>query len=479
MKYDIVVGLEVHIQLNTASKAFCGDANVFGDQPNTNISAITLAHPGTLPVANKLHIDKAIQLGLALGCEINEYNFFDRKHYFYPDLPKGYQITQDHQPICIGGSLAIEAEGQSKPVTIHHIHMEEDAGKNVHDQHPSLSLLDLNRAGTPLLELVTDPCLSSGEEVYVFMAALQRLLRYIDISDADMEKGSMRCDCNVSVKPAGASTLGERCEIKNLNSKRFAREAVNAEAQRQISLIEAGGLVVNTTMSYDTSKGITIPMRAKEGVADYRYLPDPDLPPLHIDQDHIDRLRLAMPELPWVIKKRWQADLGLTEDYAEQLTQSPEIVRRFTHLSKTIDDPRLAANFLINQWLPTTSKASGSPSITEDNIVAYLRLISDGHVSASIASQQLWPAIVERPQVDPAVLAAEIGVLIQQDDNLLQELIHTTLAAHPAQVKQYRSGKKALFGFFVGAIMRASGGSVDPQQLKEKLLAHLDQRPES
>ena len=249
--YDTVVGLEVHIQLNTQTKAFCGDALSFGAAPNTHVSAISLAHPGTLPVVNQDQVRKAIQLGLALGCKINTLNFFDRKHYFYPDLPKGYQITQDNEPICIGGSLTIHVNGKTKEVKIHHIHMEEDAGKTIHDQDPSFSLVDLNRAGTPLLELVTEPDLSSAEEVYEFIAELQKLCRYIDVSDADMEKSSMRCDCNVSVKPAGSTILGERCEIKNLNSKRFAREAVIYEAKRQVKLVEAGESISMQTLHYD------------------------------------------------------------------------------------------------------------------------------------------------------------------------------------------------------------------------------------
>ena len=475
MSFDTVVGLEVHIQMNTHSKAFCGDGNSFGESPNTNISAISLAHPGTLPVANAVHVEKAIQLGLALGSKINKFNFFDRKHYFYPDLPKGYQITQDNEPICIKGSLEIAVNGKTKVVEIHHIHMEEDAGKNIHDQHDSLSLLDVNRAGTPLLELVTEPCLSSGEEVFAFMAEIQKLLRYINVSDADMEKGSMRCDCNVSVKPAGSTTLGERCEIKNLNSKRYARQAVKAESKRQIALINSGGTVVNRTMQFDKENQLTVPMRDKEGVADYRYLPDPDLPPIVITTDYLSRIQNGMPELPWLVKKRLIAEVGLNEDYADQLTQSPKIVTLFNRIDKEIGNTKQVANFIVNQWLPAFGKEVEGSSVSEEKMINYLMLIKDGTVSASMAAQQLWPAMLEDSNAEPRSLAEKVGIIIQADETGLETTIRTILEENPNQVKQYKSGKKAIFGFFIGAIMRATGGSVDPKALKTKLTEILNE----
>lgn len=469
MKFDTVIGLEVHIQMNTVSKAFCGDANNFGESPNTNISAISLAHPGTLPVANTIHVDKAIQLGLALGCKINENNFFDRKHYFYPDLPKGYQITQDNEPICIGGGIDVNVNGVMKHVEIHHIHMEEDAGKNVHDQHGTYSLLDVNRAGTPLLELVTQPCLHSGEEVFAFIAELQKLLRYINVSDADMEKGSMRCDCNVSVKPAGSETLGERCEIKNMNSKRFAREAVKVEALRQIEIIEAGGTIVNRTMQYDVQNNRTSPMRDKEGVADYRYLPDPDLPPIHISTEYLASLDSQMPKLPWEEKERLINSVGLNSDYADQLTQSPEVLGLFDSWSAQANNSKVVANFIVNQWLPIYSKEDAPEAIATNHVLQYLELIESGQVSKAIAAQQLWPAMLAEPNKEPSVIAKDLGVIIQKDDAGLASMIQEVLDQNPGQLKQYKDGKKALFGFFVGAVMRASGGNVDPKELKDKL----------
>lgn len=464
--YDTVIGLEVHIQMNTKSKAFCGDANSFGDDPNTNVSAISLAHPGTLPVANKAHVNKAVQLGLALGCKINQHNFFDRKHYFYPDLPKGYQITQDNEPVCIGGGLEIEVGGEKKMVEIHHIHMEEDAGKNVHDLHPGHSLLDVNRAGTPLLELVTEPCLSSGEQVFEFMAALQKLLRYIDVSDADMEKGSMRCDCNVSVKLKGVDKLGERCEIKNLNSKRYARDAVTYEAKRQIAILEGGGAIEMGTLHYDVEANVTQVMRTKEGVADYRYLPDPDLPPIHITDDELSQISSAMPAMPWEEKERLNA-LGLKKDHIEQLIQSVSLVELYDTLYTNVGDAKLASNFLINQYLPAYGTANNE--VAADRLSQYLQLIKDGDVSASMAAQRLWPKVVSEVGSVPKDLAEQLGILVDKEGGGLDELIQGIIDANPGQYQQYKSGKKALFGFFMGAVMKSSGGSADPKTLKSKL----------
>ena len=475
-QYDTVVGLEVHIQLNTSTKAFCSDALSFGATPNTHISAISLAHPGTLPVVNENQVYKAIQLGLALGCKINTLNFFDRKHYFYPDLPKGYQITQDNEPICIGGSLTIHVNGKAKTIKIHHIHMEEDAGKTIHDQHDQYSLIDLNRAGTPLLELVTEPDLSSPEEVYEFIAELQKLCRYIDVSDADMEKGSMRCDCNVSVKPAGSPILGERCEIKNLNSKRFAREAVTYEAQRQIQLLEAGEQFDKQTLHYDVDRNITLPLRDKEGVADYRYFPDPDLAPVHISSEQLQNIRDAMPTMPWEAKAALDK-LGVISDHANQLTTLPKIVAYFYALYNQLSDSKMTANFMVNQLLPYLQEINSS--ITDTNISvsqahAYLKLIKDGKVSASIANQRLWPEVCNNPLSNPEELAQTLGIIVNSDDTFLDDLIAQVIAENPDQVAQYKKGKKSLLGFFIGSVMRKSKGSADPKLLQKKLLEALN-----
>jgi len=475
-KYDTVVGLEVHIQLNTQTKAFCGDALSFGDAPNIHTSAISLAHPGSLPVVNKVQISKAVKLGLALGCRINKYNFFDRKHYFYPDSPKAYQITQDNEPICIGGSLDITVGGVKKTIRIHHIHMEEDAGKTVHDINPKYSLVDLNRAGTPLMELVTEPDLSSGEEVYQFMTEMQKLLRYIDVSDADMEKGSMRCDCNVSVKPAGSPTLGERCEIKNLNSRRYAREAVEYEAVRQVKMVEAGISFTKQTLHYNVEKKITQSLRDKEGAEDYRYFPDPDLPPTTLSDEYINEIKSSMPALPWEVKATLVNEHQLVDDQAEQITQDPDLVKLYFSLNETIKDPKTVSAFLVNQLLPSLSSAEieliNSP-ISVDTMSQYMMLIKDGKVTASVANQRLWPVVLEQPTIAVESLADQLGILINHDEGFIDKIIAEVIAESPNQVKQFKGGKKNLMGFFVGAIMRKSKGSADPKTIQKKLMEAL------
>lgn len=476
MQYDTVVGLEVHIQLNTLTKAFCGDALSFGEEPNTHTSAISLAHPGTLPVINDKQIDKAILLGLALNCRINKLNFFDRKHYFYPDSPKAYQITQDNEPICIGGFLEIEVNGKKKKVQIHHIHMEEDAGKTIHDQDDNYSLVDLNRAGTPLLELVTEPDLHSSEEVHEFISELQKLLRYIDVSDADMEKGSMRCDCNVSVKPQGSTILGERCEIKNLNSKRYAKEAVEYEAKRQIKLIEQGISFTKQTLHYNVEEKKTQSLREKEGAEDYRYFPDPDLAPILLSQEHIDHLRGQMPILPWELKKELIGSYGLIPDHADQLVQEPAMGSYFKNLNEQLKDPKLVSGFMINLLFPTLQNKGISISeidIPMRSVEQYLRLIKDNKITASIASQRLWPELVNKPQQNPETIAQNMGLIINNDDDFVNELIKTVIAENPGQVDQYKKGKKNVIGFFVGAIMKKSKGAVNPKTIQSKLLKAL------
>ena len=468
-QYDTVVGLEVHIQLNTESKAFCSDANVFGDDANTHISAVSLAHPGTLPVANKLQIAKAVKLGIALGCKINEINYFDRKHYFYPDLPKGYQITQDGVPICEGGRVTIDDAEGTKDIRIHHIHMEEDAGKTIHNLDKDCSLVDLNRAGTPLLELVTEPDLASGEEVFQFIAELQRILRFIGISDADMEKGSMRCDCNVSIKPSGSSKLGERCEIKNLNSKRFAREAVEYEVRRQMAMLNAGQSFTKQTLHYDSIEKKTKVLREKEGVQDYRYFKDPDLTPVVLTAELIDNIKSSVPKLPRQIKEELSSRYSFGNDYLDQLTRMPSNYELFDRLTSRTGDARLAANFLINQYFPSQESGGAIGEITLDFLTEFVKLIKDQKVNASLANQKLWPAMLSSPLKRPQKLAGELGILKSEDQGFLDDLIRDVIANHPKQAEAYAKGKKGLLGFFIGHVMKASKGTADAPLVKKKM----------
>lgn len=312
-EYEVVIGLETHVQLATHSKAFCGDDARFGGEPNTHISTISLGHPGTLPHLNKRQIEFAVRLGLALGCQINLRSTFDRKNYFYADLPKGYQITQDRLPICVGGSLRISTKDGDKEVQIHHIHMEEDAGKSIHDLDPNDSLIDLNRAGVPLLEIVTEPDLRSADEVDAYMTAMRQLVRYLEISDGNMEEGSLRCDCNVSIRRLGDTHLNARCEIKNMNSMRFARRAIEYEVSRQAQIMEAGGKIAQQTLNFDPETGTTSPLRSKEDAHDYRYFPEPDLPPVVILPEYLEAIKMQMPPLPWELLEQFKNEYGLTD----------------------------------------------------------------------------------------------------------------------------------------------------------------------
>ena len=354
-QYETVIGLEVHVQLGTKSKAFCADSTTFGAKPNTQISTISLAYPGTLPKLNEQQVEYAIRLGLALGCTINERNQFDRKNYFYADLPKGYQITQDAAPICLGGALPIQVKGEERVIRIHHIHMEEDAGKSIHDQDPSASLIDLNRAGVPLLEVVTEPDLHSAEEVDAFMTAMRQLVRYLEVSDGNMEEGSLRCDVNVSVMPKGSEVFGNRCEIKNLNSMRFARRAIEFERKRQVDLIESGGEVQQSTLNFNPATGVTTPLRSKENAHDYRYFPDPDLPPLHLKEERVNNVRAKLPALPWELRRRF-VSMGVSDKDAVLLIEEKSTALFFQSFIQQYNNKKdrvvAAAKLMINKLLP-------------------------------------------------------------------------------------------------------------------------------
>jgi aspartyl-tRNA(Asn)/glutamyl-tRNA(Gln) amidotransferase subunit B len=474
--YEIVIGLEVHVQLSTRSKAFCGDDASFGGEPNTQVSPISLGHPGTLPRLNERQVEYAVRLGLALGSEINRHNEFDRKNYFYADLPKGYQITQDRLPVCIGGALPIRVGETVKPVRIHHIHMEEDAGKSMHDMDEAFSYIDLNRAGVPLLEVVTEPDLRSAEEVDAFMSGMRQLVRYLEICDGNMEQGSMRCDINVSVRPQGSTTLGQRCEIKNINSMRYARRAIGYESERQMNLIEAGGTVEQQTLNFDPATGMTAPLRDKEEAHDYRYFPEPDLPPVVLSKAYVEKVRRDLPALPWEQYEALQQDHGLPAYDAELLTVEKETALFFQKLAGRAKDAKAAANLIINKIVPHCNTAGieiDDFPVSMETLAAFIQLIEEGKVSNTAAYQQIFPQLVEQPDRRPLDLAREMNLLQTSDENFLEELADQVLSAHPDKVKTYRSGKKGLLGFFMGEMMKKSKGKADPKVanklLREKL----------
>lgn len=476
-QYETVIGLEVHVQLSTRSKAFCADDATFGGEPNTHVSPISLGHPGTLPMLNREQVAYAVRLGLALGSRISSVNSFDRKNYFYADLPKGYQITQDRQPVCIGGSMNIFLNDLHKSVRIHHIHMEEDAGKSIHDQRPDASLIDLNRAGVPLLEIVTEPDLRSPDEVDAFMSAMRRLVRYLDISDGNMEQGSMRCDVNVSVRRKGETAFGTRCEIKNLNSMRFARRAIVYEVRRQIDLIEAGGKVTQQTLNFDPDTGVTAPLRSKEDAHDYRYFPDPDLPPVALSDGYIESVRAQMPLLPDALYRLFRNDYGLSDYDAALLTEEKAVALYFMDLCRHTAHFKAAANLVINKILPWRDEAKQAPTqfpVPPIHLTEMIELIASGKLSNTAAYQRLLPAMMENAVQTPSALAQSLNLLQTGDADFLAQIVEEVLAANPDKVSAYRKGKKGLQGFFMGEIMRLSKGKADPKAVTPLLLQKLD-----
>lgn len=474
--YETVIGLEVHVQLGTASKAFCGDAVGFGAAPNTQISPISLGHPGTLPWVNARQVEYAVRLALALGAELQTTNTFDRKNYFYADLPKGYQITQDRHPIARGGFLPIKVGSSWRNIPIDHFHMEEDAGKSIHNLDPAHSLIDLNRAGTPLLEVVTRPELHTGEEVDAFMTAMQQLVRYLGISDGNLEEGSLRCDINISVRLHGATQLGERCEVKNVNSMRFARMAIDYEVKRQIDLLEGGGRIKQQTLNFDPQTGVTTPLRSKEDAHDYRYFPEPDLPPVVLTPAYIAAIQASLPPLPQAVYQRLTEQFQLS-DYDATLLGADHLWSNFffdlmvhTPLSKA------AANFIINRIMPVCQEKAWTPAhfpLTMPQLAVLLQLVEEGKISNSMAVQRLFPALLENPTADPLELAQTLNLLQTSSADEIEAWIAVVLADNPAKVQAYRKGKKGLLGFFMGELMKKSKGKVDPKVATQRLEAAL------
>ena len=470
--YEAVIGLEVHIQLATQSKAFCGDDTTFGGAPNTHISTISLGHPGVLPKVNEQQIHYAVRLGHALGCRINEYNNFDRKNYFYADLPKGYQITQDKEPICIGGSLPIKMGDTWRTVQIHHIHMEEDAGKSIHTADPKNSLIDLNRAGVPLLELVTEPDLRSAEEVDAFMNAMRQLVRYLEVSDGNMEQGSMRCDVNISIRPQGADYLMDRCEIKNVNSMRYARQAIAYELKRQEEIVRSGGTVKQQTLNFDPVTGTTSPLRDKEDAHDYRYFPEPDLPPIVLKEDYITKIQKQLPALPWDLYQKFRTDFLLNDYDTTLLTSDKANAVLFQELSKYSKSYKAIGNLIINKILPYCQEQQLDLKkfpISAPQLAAFILLIDTGKVSNAMAYQRLFPKLLQEPLKAPLDIAEELNLIQTSDVNFLEEVAKEVLSAFPEKVAAFQKGKKGLLGFFMGEVMKRSKGKADPKAANQIL----------
>ena len=469
-QYEPVIGLEVHVQLATRSKLFCACPTGFGAPPNSRVCPVCLGHPGVLPVPNREAISLAIRMGLALGCEIAPTSVWSRKNYFYPDLPKGYQITQYDQPICAGGSLAIHLEDGAKDVrriALTRIHLEEDAGKSKHPEQSGEmhTLIDLNRAGTPLIEIVSEPDLRSAEEAVAYLMALRQLVQYTGVGDGNMEEGNFRCDANVSVRPVGQERLGSRVELKNINSFRFVERGIRYEIERQIVEVEAGRAVEQETRLWDVQAERTRPMRGKEDAQDYRYFPEPDLPPLVIDPAWIGAMRASMPELPEARRQRFVEQYALPASDADVLTQTRALADYFEEVARSAGDARSSANWVRGDLLARWSK--GDPPVPAARLADLLVLVRDGVLSVRLA-KEAFEEMCETGDA-PAEIVARHGWTMVADEDALQLLVDQVLRDHPEEVAAFRDGKDKLFHFFAGQARKVSRGQADPVRRKELL----------
>ena len=476
-KYEAVIGLEVHAQLNTQSKLFSGDSTRFGAEPNTHISPITLGHPGTLPKTNRKAVEYAIELGLACGCSIEKDNYFARKNYFYPDLPKGYQISQHTTPICKGGGITIKTGEGERKVQLNRIHMEEDAGKSIHDLDEHFTCIDLNRAGTPLVEIVTEPDLFSAEEAWQYVTEIRRLVRWIGICDGNMEEGSLRCDANVSIRLKGTTALGTKVEVKNLNSIRNVKKAIEYEISRMIELVESGGKVQQQTRSFDAATDTTFAIRDKEEANDYRYFPDPDLAPFHLTEDFIGQMQKQVPVLPQALMQHYQTVYQLSAYDAAQLCDEKATADYFESVISSTSHYKAAANWIIGpirQQLNETGSSFDECKLLPQILVELINLVEDGKVSFSQASSKLLPVIMQNNS-SPAELAASLNLIQVQDAAELENWVTTVIHQMPEKVAEYQKGKKGLIGLFVGEVKKLSRGKADPKLVTNLLEKKLNQ----
>ncbi|QWK20502.1 MAG: Asp-tRNA(Asn)/Glu-tRNA(Gln) amidotransferase subunit GatB [Hydrogenobacter thermophilus] len=464
MEFEPVIGLEIHVQMDTQTKMFCSCPVEFGAEPNTKVCPVCLALPGSLPVLNKRAVEYAIRASLALNCEIRERSVFARKNYFYPDLPKGYQISQYEEPLAVNGWLEIEG----RKIRVRRLHIEEDAGKNIHEGNKTY--VDLNRAGTPLMEIVTEPDIDSPELARLFLEELRNIMRYTGVSKADMEKGQLRCDINVSVKPKGSSTLGTRVEIKNVNSFRFVQKAIESEIERQIKILSSGGQVVQETRTFDPSTGLTHPMRTKEEAEDYRYFPDPDLLPLIISREWIEEIKRNMPELPSERRKKLVEVYGLSPYEAKVMTDLKAVGDFFERAVKLCQEPKLLSNWLLNDLLGLlneTGKSIEESLVSPSHLAKLINFIKDGTLSSKLAKEVL-KLMVETGK-DPEIIVEEKGLRQLSDEESIKRLVEEVIKNHSKEVERYSKGEEKVFGFLVGQVMKAAGGKANPQVVNKVL----------
>lgn len=473
MTYEAVIGLEVHAQLLTESKIFCSCSTQFGASPNTHVCPVCLGMPGVLPVLNKRVVEFAMKMALATHCQINPYSVFARKNYFYPDLPKGYQISQYEHPLAEHGWVEIEVNGQKKRIGITRIHMEEDAGKLIHDPHKPVSYVDFNRTGVPLIEIVSEPDIRSPEEAVAYLKKLRSILRYLEICDGNMEEGSFRCDANISLRPAGSETFGVKTELKNMNSFKHVQYALAYEIKRQKAILEEGGTVIQETRLWDEAKGVTRSMRGKEEAHDYRYFPDPDLVPVVIDEAWIDAIKSTLPELPDAKKERFIKEYNLPSYDAEVLTTSRALAEFFEAVVKVCANPKLASNWVMSELLGKLNqekKEVAECPITPKQLGELLALIEKGTISGKIAKTVFEEMYATGKS--PAQIVEEKGLVQITDETTLRKIAEKIIEAHPKEVNQYKAGKERLLGFFVGQMMKETKGKANPQ-LANKIFKEL------
>ncbi|MBK8309831.1 MAG: Asp-tRNA(Asn)/Glu-tRNA(Gln) amidotransferase subunit GatB [Chitinophagaceae bacterium] len=474
--YEVVVGLEVHAQLMTQSKLFCGDSIAYGAAPNTHVSPITLGHPGTLPKMNRKAIEYAVKMGLACHCKIEQHNYFARKNYFYPDLPKGYQVSQHTTPICKTGFVTIKAGDSEKNVRLNRIHLEEDAGKSIHDIDDENTCIDYNRAGTPLIEIVTEPDIRSSDEAFAFVSEIRKLVRYLEVCDGNMEEGSLRCDANISVRIKGETKLGTRVEVKNLNSIRNVKRAIDVEAKRLIEIIEAGGTIQQQTRSFDANTGTTQAIRDKEDADDYRYFPEPDLTPFHLQDEFIEKIRRSIPALPEERIEKYTTKLKLSDYDASVLTEERVVSDYFGQIILHTTNYKAAANWMlgpVKSWMNENGKEITEFPLKPEQLVSLITLIDEGKVNFSSASTKIFPALLANPDKEAASIAKEENLIQESDVSAIGPIIDQVLDKFADKVQEYKKGKKGLLALFVGEVMKQTKGKADPKVTNKILLEKL------
>ena len=476
-KYEAVIGLEVHAQLLTKTKAYSSDENIYGATPNTKTSVISLGHPGTLPKSNSKVIEYAVKLGIAVGSKIRERNEYARKNYFYADLPKGYQITQDKTPICNGGVISIkDAEGNKKDINIIRIHMEEDAGKSIHDLDPFNTLVDLNRAGVPLVEIVSQPDIRTSDEAYQYINEVRKLVRYLDICDGNMEEGSLRCDANVSVMLKGATEFGTKVEVKNMNSSRNVKRAIEFEVERQVEILEKGGKVSHETRSFNAANNTTISMRHKEDANDYRYFPEPDLQPVIVTEKYINEIKQTLPPLPNTLFIKFTKEFGLSEYDATILVDEKGIALYYNELCNFTKNYKSAANFVngsIKSYLNENALDISDFSISPARMASLITIVDDGKVSNTVATSKVFFEMLKTDD-DAEKIATDNNWIQESNSDALGEYIAQAIAKYPEKVTEYKSGKKGLIGLFMGEVMQLSKGQADPKLANQLLITELE-----